>query len=161
MIRLITIAAFFVAGCNNQQTTETNTGTTETVHAGAKPTGVIVEKAFILSGCYRLEHPQDRATMELQVQDTLVTGNLVFALHEKDGNKGTLRGVIRDTLIIADYTYESEGMMSVREEIFAIQDSTLVRAYGPVTNQNNKMVFTDKGNLKFEHNMVFRKVGCE
>ena len=60
----------------------------------------------------------DRDTVFLKLNpptDGKVTGDLRYDFYERDGNVGYVEGEIRGDTLIADYTFLSEGMISVRE----------------------------------------------
>ncbi len=58
-----------------------------------------------ISGCYAMTNNKDSATMKLNENGNKVSGNLIINLFEKDKNSGTLDGIIKDGLLIADYTF--------------------------------------------------------
>jgi hypothetical protein len=103
---------------------------------------------------------KDSAFLTLLVNDSLVTGNLEYRWHEKDQNKGTIKGVIRDSLIIADYTFQSEGMTSTREVIFKMENQGLKEASGPRTETKGKMRYNNFQQLQYDNLLVFIKTNC-
>lgn len=115
---------------------------------------------MVLNGCYQMMMKRDTAALELTVKDTTVTGSLQYNLYEKDRNTGTLQGVLRNDIIYADYTFQSEGMTSVREVAFKIQDGALLQAVGAVSEQNSKVVFKDQATLQFPTDAPFLKTAC-
>ena len=102
---------------------------------------------------------KDSATMKLFVKDNMVSGNLTINLFEKDKNNGALNGIIKDSLLIADYTFQAEGMTSVREVVFKINGNELYEGYGEVTENGDKVSFKNISQLQF-HNYAFTKVSC-
>ncbi|OLY93919.1 hypothetical protein SAMN05444008_11125 [Cnuella takakiae] len=148
------------AGCSGNETT---TETDETgVHAAADPVvGFAQSEPFVLTGCYEMTHKRDSATLQLEVQDSVVTGRLVYRRYQRDGNTGTIKGVLRDSLILADYTFQSEGLTSVRELVLKIKDTTLVEAFGDLKNEGNKIVFSNTANLQYMEENPFVKVACD
>lgn len=156
------LAAAIVAGCNSNTDTADSTGSdgTGTVHGNATPVGTTDTKPLILDGCYQMIIRQDTATLELTIQDTTVTGKLVYDWNEKDRNTGTIKGVLRDSLIIADYHFESEGMMSVREVVLRIGNDALSQGFGELSDNNGKIVYTDPSNLQYDTIHPFIKVPC-
>ena len=68
---------------------------------------------------------------------------------------------MQDSLLIADYTFESEGMTSVREVVFKLQGDTLLQGYGERTDQNGKIVFKQKEKLQYDKTFPFIKVACQ
>ena len=91
-ILLISVIFIFMA-CNNKATDAPPDGS---VHAGATDTIATRQIPFVLTGCYQMTLKKDTAFLNLQVVDTTVTGILNYRFFEKDQNKGTLQGVLRN-----------------------------------------------------------------
>jgi hypothetical protein len=89
-----------------------------------------------------------------------VNGKLSYNLTGKDKNEGTLIGNMKGDTLIADYTFVSEGVSSVREVVFLQKDGTLIEGYGDVVDANNKVTFKDKKKLKFDAKNTLTKVDC-
>lgn len=161
-IMVFLLAAAVTAGCNGNTGTDdtANNDGTGSVHGNATPIGTTDTKPLILDGCYEMIIRQDTAKLELTIQDSTVTGRLVYDWHEKDRNTGTIKGVLRDSLIIADYQFESEGMMSVREVVLRIGKDALSQGFGELSDNNGKIVYTDPSNLQYDTVHPFIKVPC-
>lgn len=111
-----------------------------------------------LSGCYQMIIQQDTALLSLNHNGDSVTGSLSYHWHEKDNNDGSFRGAIRnDSLIVAHYTFQSEGVTSVRQIVFKIQDSTLLQGYGEIRVENDTAFFRDVDLVIFDTKHPFRK----
>jgi len=108
--------------------------------------------------CYGVK--QDTARLQLLIKDSIITGHLNYNWHEKDNNTGTIKGVIRDSLLLADYTFQSEGMISVREIIFKIAPGKFQQAIGKMEEKDNKQVFKRPLQLKYDSNLIFFKTLC-
>lgn len=164
MHKLFFIACIAVAMACNNSTTETTTleeGALEgSVHAGAADTIVTNAQPFVLDGCYEMTMKKDSAFLQLQLTDSVVNGTLNFNFFEKDSNKGTIKGVLRGDKIIADYTFQSEGLTTVREVVFLLQDKTLVQGFGELQEKGGKFVFTDPDNLQYQPDNPFIKTDC-
>lgn len=146
-------------GCNSPGDDPAAAG--ETVHANAADTIVTGAKAVPLSGCYQMTLKRDTATLQLELQDSTVTGTLEYRWFEKDWNKGTLHGVLRQDRIHADYTFRSEGITSVREVVFQIaEDGSLVEGFGDLVQKEGKLVFADKQALQYQVNHPFLPIPC-
>ncbi|PXY45930.1 hypothetical protein [Flavobacterium hydrophilum] len=89
-----------------------------------------------------------------------VNGKLSYNIAGKDKNEGTLIGNMKGDTLIADYTFASEGTTSVREVAFLQKDGTFIEGYGPSTEANGKVSFTDKKTLKFDAKNTLLKVDC-
>lgn len=89
-----------------------------------------------------------------------VNGKLTYSLYGKDKNEGTLIGNMKGDTLIADYTFMSEGVSSVREVAFLQRENTFIEGYGDVVDANNKVTFKDKKKLKFDAKTTLTKVDC-
>ena len=149
--------------CNDNATPESeNTDNDSTTGAHAGATDTITRSSIALQdGCYEMIMKRDTATLSLHIQDTIITGDLNYRWAEKDHNKGSIRGVVRDSLLIADYTFESEGLTSVREVVFKLKDGTLLQGFGELTEQNGKIIFKQKDQLQYDNTYPFIKVDCQ
>jgi hypothetical protein len=110
--------------------------------------------------CYAKVDSKDTVQLRLVMNDNQVTGSLLYKLAEKDSNKGQLQGTMHGDVLIANYTFQSEGTESVREVAFRIKDSTATEGYGKVEEKNGRMVFTDPDNLSFGKSMVLKEIPC-
>ncbi len=99
--------------------------------------------------------------MQLRIDGEELTGFLDYKFAEKDANKGTLAGEMKGDTIIADYTFDSEGLRSVRELVLLKKDGKLYEGYGPVKEDKGKMVFIDRSKLKFDNHVVFSSKPCQ
>jgi hypothetical protein len=165
MQNLFVVVLFaFLLSCNNNNDAAIadvqDAATEGSVHAGAADTIVTSAQPLVLTGCYEMTLKKDSAFLDLQVTDTVVTGTLNFNFFEKDRNSGTLQGVLRNDKILADYTFQSEGVTSVREVVFQIKDSTLLQGHGELKQQGTKLVFADPENLQYQTANPFIKVAC-
>lgn len=152
-----------LVACTNDtatQSDETNNDSTTHVHAGAADT-ISRSSIALQSGCYEMTTKGDTATLSLQIQDTVIMGDLNFRWAEKDHNKGTIKGTVQDSLLIADYTFESEGLTSVREVVFKLQGDTILQGFGELKDQNGKIVFVQKDKLQFDTSFPFVRVNCQ
>ena len=113
-----------------------------------------------LTGCYRMTKDKDTGSLNLSVTGNKVSGKLEYKLFEKDSNKGIISGIVRDSLIIADYTFQSEGINSVREVVFLIKGNSLLEGYGEIRIVGDTSRFVGSGRLKFMP-APFVKVACE
>lgn len=89
-----------------------------------------------------------------------VNGKLSYNLYGKDKSEGTLIGNMKGDTLIADYTFTSEGVSSVMEVAFLQKSGTFIEGYGPTTEANGKVSFTDKKTLKFDGKSTLLKVDC-
>ncbi|MCP2026084.1 hypothetical protein L1276_001224 [Flavobacterium sp. HSC-32F16] len=90
-----------------------------------------------------------------------VNGKLSINIVGKDKNEGTLIGNMKGDTLIADYTFNSEGVSSVREVAFLQRENTFIEGYGDVVTANDKVTFKDKTKLKFDPKNTLTKVDCK
>jgi hypothetical protein len=146
-------------GCHPSGTGSDAAG--ESVHAGATDTVVTGRKAVRLGGCYQMILKRDTATLELDLKDSTVTGTLQYRWFEKDRNEGTLRGILREDAIHADYSFQSEGGTTVREVVFRIgEDGSLQEGFGDLVPRQGKLVFADKQALQYQVSHPFLSIPC-
>lgn len=110
--------------------------------------------------CYQYVKNKDTATMQLRINGEEITGFLDYHIYEKDANKGTLAGEMKGDTLIAEYTFDSEGLRSVREIVFLKKDGKLYEGYGPIKEEKGKIRFENPGTLKFD-NLVFSPKPCQ
>jgi hypothetical protein len=109
--------------------------------------------------CFQRVMKQDTIAIELFIRDTSVSGNLIYNLYEKDRNKGSFKGSIHNDIILADYTFASEGKNSVRQVIFKLKDSALTEGYGETLLKDGKFIFKDTS--KVQYTQIFEQVSCK
>lgn len=128
------LLTLFVISCNNE--TEKTIVDTDTIKV---PPASANDPAHF---CYEFITNQDTVQLELVVgPDDMISGDLLYQLAGKDRNKGTLKGVIHEYTILADYTFMSEGKQSVREITFLKKDSALTEGYADMEEADGKMQF--------------------
>lgn len=112
--------------------------------------------------CYIYTKNRDTASLKLNIIGEELTGELSYKLFEKDSNAGKIAGEMKGDTIIAEYTFDSEGMRSVREVVFVKKDDgNIYEGTGDVIEKDGKMVFKDRSAIKFSPTMVFTKTNCK
>jgi len=110
--------------------------------------------------CYAYLTAKDTVTLTLLKTGENVEGRLVFRLSEKDANTGELKGKIENGLLVSYYTFQSEGMTSVREEVFKMEGKDLIRGYGEVVTGNDTVRFANRSALQYENSIRLSPVNC-
>ncbi len=110
--------------------------------------------------CYLYTSAFDTILLNITQTNENVTGTLLYKLKEKDSNTGTIQGTIKDSIILADYTFMSEGINSVRQVAFKIEDDNLLEGYGEVMNDNDKTKFKNPDSLIFSSSLKIAKTTC-
>jgi hypothetical protein len=111
---MVSVAAMMVMACNKKSEREE-----------------VVEHAAARS-CYIYFGNMDTVRITITIQDKNVSGELTYRHFEKDSNDGQLKGVLSGDTIIAEYTFESEGIKSIREVAFLKQGTTLLEGFAPM-----------------------------
>jgi len=109
--------------------------------------------------CYAAVSGNDTIRLQLITTDSLATGKLEYKLFEKDRNQGTIQGHFVGDTLFAAYTFQSEGVQSVREVAFLRQGNKLVEGFGEVAEKDGIMLFTNRGQLQFA-SVVLEKGPC-
>jgi len=91
--------------------------------------------------CYGFLSANDTIILKLVHVGESITGTLVYKLHEKDKNLGTIQGNMRGSVLVADYTFMSEGVKSVREVVFKKVNNSYQEGYGETVTQDDRVVF--------------------
>jgi len=112
------------------------------------------------TACYRYATDKDTVTLQLSTVGNHVTGELVYDWAQKDRNSGTLNGEVRGDTLVTDYIFQSEGMESVREEVFLKKDGNIHIGYGEAEERGDKWVYSDHAQLKFDE-IVLKPVACK
>ena|SRR6218665_2284390 len=123
-----------------------------------KPVAEETETAPPKMECYAYDANESKIDLQLQYSGDEVTGTLNYALAEKDSNKGTIKGKVENNILIADYTFYSEGVESTRQVAFKLETDKLVEGYGELTEDGTH--FKDTNKLNFDSKMSLTKIDC-
>lgn len=124
---------------------------------GAQNSGKTSWSPTELQGDYSYTHQGDTITLQLKADGDSLSGPLIYSFLEKDRNQGTFQGVIKDSLLMGTYRFQSEGMYSSRQTVFQISPEGLLEGFGEVRHQDATAVFVDPENLRFDHGMLLEK----
>ena len=111
--------------------------------------------------CYQYVSQKDSAFLSLDRKNNQVSGHLSYSLFEKDKNNGTVAGIVKGDTIIADYTFQSEGMTSTREVVWLKKNGQLLEATGDIEEVNGKTKFKNLSRLSFGKSMIFKETTCK
>jgi hypothetical protein len=115
---------------------------------------------FETFGCYTYTIKKDSAFLRINITDNVVSGDLEYNNFEKDSNKGTIKGKMLGDTLLADYTFLSEGVTSIREIAMIRKGADFVEGFGEAEETNGKMSFINRSKLNFKKGMVFKKTNC-
>lgn len=121
------------------------------------------EAAAMVSGrsCYEYVKGRDTVTLALAMNANNANGELIYNLDGKDRNQGTFSGTFIGDTLYADYSFNAEGMRSIRETVFLLQNGDLIQGFGEMVETGNKQSFKDPKNINFDRSLVLSKVGCK
>ena len=159
MDKIFILFILFAVSCNSQSAKENSSGEDNTDSNAVTENNDVMARN--ISGCYAYNIKKDSALLKLNISGTNVTGELSYRRSEKDNNSGTINGSLRDSLIVADYTFQSEGMTSVRQVVFKMNNDTLVEGYGDIMMKGDTARFKDIALLKFQNDRPFLKTNCQ
>tara|TARA_R110002020_G_scaffold164188_5_gene350667 strand:- start:99 stop:563 length:465 start_codon:yes stop_codon:yes gene_type:complete len=111
--------------------------------------------------CFRYFGEKDTILLTTHIDGTNISGTLDYSIFEKDKNTGTIEGEIRDNLIIAEYTFQSEGLTSKRQVVFKNTDEGWKEGYGAMEVVDGIPVQVNIDSLDFSHQMALTPVPCD
>lgn len=127
--------------------------------ANTDPQEVIAEKTTSLNlGCYVFDDGKNIVSLEITENGEQIKGNLTYALSEKDKNSGKFTGKLKEGILIADYTFLSEGKESIRQVAFKTEGEKLIEGYGELNTEGT--AFKDISNIQFTSTMPLTKMDC-
>ncbi|RYZ45047.1 MAG: hypothetical protein EOP49_25985 [Sphingobacteriales bacterium] len=114
-----------------------------------------------LKQCYASLTTNDTVVLSFVVADTMVTGDLLYQFNEKDRNTGSIKGVLKGDTLIADYSFMSEGIKSVRQVVFLKQGDEMIEGFGYVAEDKGRMFYKDLKTLTFDKSVILKSVNCD
>jgi len=155
-VLLLMSVLFLLISCNNTTKSDKTTAVTETADTAAEDVHIMIPQ----SGCYASYASKDTFLLKTEVFPNVVTGILKYRFYEKDKSQGTIEGKLQGNKLIADYTFASEGMTSVRQVAFLLHDQQAIEGYGEMVEDNNKMIFKDTSAIDFSQGIKFTSIDC-
>ncbi len=157
MKKLVILSLTFIAlyGCKNK------TSETTSINLEANPDeNMDMTIGELGIDCFAYEGNGSKVTLHITEVGEEVSGTLTYQLLEKDTNTGTFRGYFDDSILIADYTFLSEGVQSTREVAFQLQNNKLIEGYGEIEVDGSIARFKDMDDVKFTSTMPLSKIEC-
>lgn len=140
IIKFLILAGVF-ASCNSPKDETARTGSLLAESKESSPVN-----------CYRYATATDTIILKVIHVGNSITGTLVYSLKEKDKNKGTIQGNMRGNILVADYTFMSEGILSTRQVAFKMEGNSFVEGYGDFKNVDS---------LDFNTSMKLAEMVCQ
>lgn len=157
---LLTGIALLASACNSNNTDTKGADSTSVTAIDTTLTPAVPIQAKI-TDCYIYTKNRDTVKLKLNTENEELTGDLSYNLFEKDSNKGTISGEIKGDTILAEYTFDSEGMRSTREVVFLKRDGKLYEGFGDLEEKSGKTVFKNRAQLKFGNAIVLSLTECK
>jgi hypothetical protein len=102
---------------------------------------------------------EDSTSLNIHIQDTLVTGEYNYIPYEKDAAIETISGVIKDSIIECVYTYSQEGEEFKENQTWKIRDNQILLKTAPaIIDEQGNIVYDSS---KFEFNIILNKIDCK
>lgn len=155
----IVIACLFAAGCSSSFISDIGYVSSGIDTITAVETNRSDNSASVIS-CYRWTQDGDTGLLRLSILNSNVRGTLAFNYAKKESTYGSIKGVIKDSLINVNYTYKQNGKTIERETIFKIAGDALVKASGELKISGQKIRYANKTGLVFSDDRSFDKVDC-
>lgn len=111
--------------------------------------------------CFQYFGEKDTVRLMTLTIGTKVTGTLDYAIFEKDKNSGFIKGEIRENLMIAEYTFMSEGDSSKRQVVFQKTDEGWKEGYGEMKTVDDIPVQVNIDSLDFSHQITLAPIPCD
>lgn len=145
-------AALLMAACNGPKKDSP-------IEVAFSPDAEHVEE--INTGCFQYFGEKDTVRLTTHIDGTNITGTLDYTIFEKDKNSGTIEGEIRDGLIIAEYTFMSEGVTSKRQVVFKNTKDGWKEGFGEMKTVDGIPVQVNIDSLDYSHNMALSPFPCD
>lgn len=114
-----------------------------------------------IEGCYVAGSANDVYTLNVQnLQGQNVLGTLSFKNFQKDSSSGSISGTYNGQVLLADYSFNSEGVASVMQVIFKKSGDSFIRGYGEMNSDGTR--FANLNNITYESTplFTFQKGAC-
>ncbi len=111
--------------------------------------------------CYQYATAADTISLKVVNMGGTVGGALIYKLKEKDMNAGTLKGTLNGDILIADYTFMSEGTQSTRQVAFKKTGNGFIEGYGESVDVNGVEKFKNTDSIVYSTSMQLQEVPCK
>ena len=111
--------------------------------------------------CYQYASTSDTINLKVIHVGPSITGTLVYNLREKDKNVGTIQGTMNGNVLLADYTFMSEGIQSIRQVAFKLEGNVFVEGYGDSFVKDGRVQFSNVSSLSFSPSIRLVETNCK
>ena len=113
-----------------------------------------------LLNCYRYINKLDTVILKTTDVNGVVTGTLVYNFFQENKYSGTIQGVMKGDVLIADFTFFFTGVKSVRQVAFKRKGKNFIEGYGETEVKNERTAFKNIDSVKFTHSIVLLQGDC-
>ncbi|HMF71176.1 MAG TPA: hypothetical protein VK616_06855 [Flavitalea sp.] len=161
--RTLSVVVFVsMVSCTNESSAKKSEDVKSTVAESVAPaTGAISPANKTGKMCYANFDNNDTIIISFARTDNIIKGELLYQFDEKDRNMGEIKGVMKGDTIIADYTFISEGINSVRQVVFLKHGDEMVEGFGSVSDDRGRVVYQDLSKLTFDKSVTLKSINCE
>ena len=147
-----------LVACNNS-TTNDYSGNSKQSDSGKIISPNVVDRPVPdVAGCYMKIVGRDTAILMLEQNGKEYSGKMVYDNYEKDGSRGTIKGKEEEGVLKLWYDFNSEGMHSVTEVYFKIDNGKLLRGIGDMDTKTDTAYFIS--GINYSDKEAFAKVDC-
>lgn len=119
---------------------------------------VTTTKSTSSGNCYKANVNGNIIELQLEALSKNTEGTLTYAFTGQAISHGRFKGQWQKDLLIANYTFQSEGKIKELQVVFKLVKDQLVEGYGE--RAKNSTQFKDISKLSFNYNMPLKKVAC-
>lgn len=145
---------FIFSSCNSQ----TDTAKSKNNSINLKDDSAVL---MDVTGCYMQTIGRDTILAILEQRGETVTGKLKFDNYQIDGSSGTLHGVVEGDILKLNYDFFSEGMNSIMDIYFKVENNTLIRGVGDMKTNGDSTTFINEFSIEYPLETVLKKANCE
>ncbi|MFT3978821.1 MAG: hypothetical protein QM687_17410 [Ferruginibacter sp.] len=129
--------------------------------AAADSVSVTADLPSATTACFAQQNLNDSIELSLKIEGNKASGSLNYLFKDKDSNRGTIEGTMKGDTLIADYTFNSEGVSSVRQVAFLVQADKATEGYADLEQKDGKLIFKDIAAISFSKGLVLPKQNCK
>ncbi len=152
LVSIVLCLLFSVTACQQRADRGAQSSQPDTIR------NIVADSVTTIRQSYQYVKNGDTISLAITIQGDQVNGDLNYLWKEKDKNAGHIAGTLKDSLLLADYTFSSEGQQSVRQVAFKLVGDRAVEGFGEMEERGGKTSFVDPGKLSYDQRVVLQKV---
>ena len=148
-----------LSSCNNNNQENNQVANSQSSDNGRAISSDTEQTSPDVTGCYMKIIGRDTAILMLEQKRNEFTGKMLYDNYEKDGSRGTIKGIEDKEIIKLWYDFDSEGMHSVMEVYFKKENGKLLRGVGDMDAKTDTTYFIS--GINYSDKEAFTKVDCD